>query len=108
MSPVERMIVVAIIGILMSVILPNLQRTSRRARTSRPRAATHAASRYRAPEPAGRSNTIDVSRATSPGMGTGRAPVARAIGALLRFLVILGVIIIIAVSIKRSRKHAPG
>jgi type II secretory pathway pseudopilin PulG len=110
-SPVERMIVVAIIGILMSVILPNLQRSSRRARTTRPRTSTHAVQRHSAPDPAGQLNTIEVSRTAAPGAGGDRRNPAHAIGVLVRLFVVVGIVMAVAVAIKqgmrRAQQHGP-
>jgi len=105
-SPHERMIIVAVIGILMSVILPNLQRAARRASTTRPRTSTRAVDRYSASEPAGQLNPIEVSRTTTAGPGSNRGSPAHVLGVLVRLFVVAAIVMIAAVAImRRAQQH---
>jgi len=104
-SPIERLILIAIVAILTTLILPNLQRASRRARTTRPNTSTSAVDRRHAPESAGQLNTIRVGPMATPGArGDGRNP-ARSIGVLVRLLVFIGIIMAVAAAIKQTVKR---
>lgn len=98
---VERMIVLAIVAILISAILPNLQRAKRQG--LRTRAAYRASER--AAEPAGRLNTIEVSELDRPREPMEPMAVGRIVGALVQVAV---VVIVLAVILTVVRRRAQG
>ena len=106
MTPVERIIVVAILGILMSIILPNLQRTSRRARGVHQRRPAPVVSRQHRTEPAGRLNTIEVNETANRTMRSSPDRLVRLAGIVLRLVILGGVILIIAVALKQGLRRA--
>jgi hypothetical protein len=92
MTAVEKLIVLAIIGILLSILMPNLQRARRP--VSRARPAAHAVSR-RGHEPAGQLNTIKVTELSGGRRREGPQASTRGLGTVLRTA--LSVVAIIAV-----------
>jgi len=106
MTPVERIIVVAILGILMSIILPNLQRTSRRSRAAPPQQSPPIFGRQSRSQPAGQLNTIEISQTTSRGARSSPEHVARVIGGVLRLIILVGVVLILVIAARQNRRRA--
>jgi Tfp pilus assembly protein PilE len=101
-TAIEKLIGIAIMGILFSVVMPNLQRTQKRTRTAQPRRAAPMARQQR-PEPAGRLNTIEVGENASRSRRTSPENVARVIGSLLRFVIVAAVALIVILAIRQGR-----
>ncbi len=101
-TAVEKLIGIAIMGILFSVVMPNLQRTQRRARTTQARRAAPTARQQR-PEPAGQLNTIEVGENAGRTHRVGPENVARAIGSVLRFVIVAAVALIIVLALRQGR-----
>jgi len=105
MTGIERLIVAAIIGLLFSIILPNLQRAQKRSRVIRPRDSTPIVGRQRA-EPSGQLNTIEVTETSGGGARTSPAGLGRFIGALLRLIIVAAVVGIIVAVLRQKLKSA--
>jgi len=101
-TAVEKLIGIAIMGILFSVVMPNLQRTQRRARTAQPRRAAPTARQQR-PEPAGQLNTIEVGENASRTHQASPESMARLIGSMLRFVIVAAVALIVILTIRQGR-----
>jgi len=104
MTAVERLIVLAIIGILLSIVMPNLQRAKRqhpRARPSGARVTQHG------DESAGQLNTIEVTDVSRSRKQGGPAASGRAIRSLVR-VALIAIAVIALVNAYRRRFLRPG
>jgi hypothetical protein len=102
-TPVERLIVFAILGIVFSIIMPVVQQASRRA--SRTRATAPAVSRGRQ-EPAGQLNTIEVPKEASGERRARPEALARTGGALIRLAITAVIVVLIASALRRRLRRA--
>jgi len=104
MTVVERLVVLAILGILLSVVLPAMQRAGRQTKRHAPAAPAVAPSGQ---EPAGQLNTVEVSDAAQEREKESPSDAAaRAVGPAVRLAVLVVVVAVVVNVLRRRMKLA--
>ena len=107
MTVVERLVVLAILGILLSVVLPAMQRAGKQTKRHAPAAAAAPGVARPGQEPAGQLNTVEVSDAAQEREKESPSDAAaRAVGPAVRLAVLVVVVAVVVNVLRRRMKLA--